>query len=101
MMKRFALLLALCLLLCGAALAEEYTDVPGAPTQDEVLSLEAAWQDAEQTPYALQTLVPDQLTVDTVTAAYKRTAPCASSPRKRSARSRRCWRAGRTRTRCI
>ena len=71
MMKRFALLLALCLLLCGAALAEEYTDVPGAPTQDEVLSLEAAWQDAEQTPYALQTLVPDQLTVDTVTAAYK------------------------------
>ena len=72
MMKRFfATLLALSLLLAGTAFAAEATDAPGTPTHDVVLSLTAKWLDEEETPYDLQVMEPDQLTMDTVTEIYK------------------------------
>lgn len=72
MLKRsLGILLVLCLLLTGSALAAEATDVPGTPTQDVVLSLTAAWQDELKTAYDLQVMPADQLTMDTVTEIYK------------------------------
>lgn len=62
--------LALALLLTGSALAVEFTDVHGTPTQDVVASLTAAWRDEAKTAYDLQVLPSDQLTMDQVTDAY-------------------------------
>lgn len=62
--------LALALLLTGSALAVEFTDVHGTPTQDVVASLTATWQDEAKTAYDLQVLPSDQLTMDQVTDAY-------------------------------
>lgn len=62
--------LALALLLTGSALAVEFTDVHGTPTQDVVTSLTAAWRDEAKTAYDLQVLPSDQLTMDQVTDAY-------------------------------
>ena len=71
-MKRFlGILLALTLLLTGTAFAAEATDAPGTPTHDVVLSLTANWLDEENTPYDLQVMEPDQLTMDTVTEIYQ------------------------------
>lgn len=71
-MKRFlGILLALTLLLTGTAFAAETTDAPGTPTQDVVLSLTANWLDVENTPYDLQVMSADQLTMDTVTEIYQ------------------------------
>lgn len=63
--------MALVLLAAGTAFAAEATDAPGTPTQDAVLSLTAAWQDADQTAYELTVMEPDQLTMDTVTDIYR------------------------------
>lgn len=62
--------LALALLLTGSALAVEFTDVHGTPTQDVVASVTAAWRDEAKTAYDLQVLPSDQLTMDQVTDAY-------------------------------
>lgn len=70
-MKRIlGIALALALLLTGSALAVEFTDVHGTPTQDVVASLTAAWRDEAKTAYDLQVLPSDQLTMDQVTDAY-------------------------------
>lgn len=71
MKRSLGILLVLCLLLTGSALAAEATDAPGTPTQDVVLSLTAAWQDELKTAYDLQVMPADQLTMDTVTDIYR------------------------------
>ena len=71
-MKRSIAIAVLMMLLtiCGAG-AQVLTDAPGTPTQDVVLTLEAHWQDEEKTPYALDVLQADQLTMDTVTDVFE------------------------------
>lgn len=70
-MKRFfGMLLVLSLLLAGSAFAAESIAVPGAPTQDAVLSTAAVWQDENKTAFELTVAEPDQLTADTLASIY-------------------------------
>lgn len=74
MLKRcLCILMALAMMLAGAAFATELelTDAPGTPTQDVVLSLESVWLDEERTPYDVQVMDVDSLTMDTVTEIYE------------------------------
>ena len=75
-------LMALAMLLAGTALATELTlsDAPGTPTQAVVLSLEAVWLDEVRTPYDIQVLEPDALTMDTVTDIYTFVAEQGNRP---------------------
>lgn len=61
------------MMLASAAFATELelTDAPGTPTQDVVLSLESVWLDEERTPYDVQVMDADSLTMDTVTEIYE------------------------------
>lgn len=68
----FCLALAMILATCGiTASAAVLTDAPATPTQDRVVSLEATWDDSEKTPYDLQALPADKLTVDNTTDVFK------------------------------
>lgn len=58
-------------LLTGSASAAVYTDAPGTPTQDQVVSLTAAWQDSESAAYELVEMPADKLTMDTATNVYE------------------------------
>ncbi len=58
-------------LLAGNAFAAVYTDAPGTPTQDQVVSLKAEWQDELGTAYVLEEMPADKLTMDTATDVYK------------------------------
>lgn len=70
-MKKRILGIALALaLLTGSASAAVYTDAPGTPTQDQVVSLVAQWEDEEKTSYALEEMPADKLTMDTATDVY-------------------------------
>lgn len=83
MLKRsLSILMALAMLLAGTALATELTlsDAPGTPTQAVVLSLEAVWLDEVRTPYDIQVLEPDALTMDTVTDIYTFVAEQGNRP---------------------
>lgn len=74
MLKRcLCILMALAMMLASAAFATELelTDAPGTPTQDVVLSLESVWLDEERTPYDVQVMDADSLTMDTVTEIYE------------------------------
>lgn len=74
MLKRcLCIFTALAMMLAGAAFATELelTDAPGTPTQDVVLSLESVWLDEERTPYDVQVMDADSLTMDTVTEIYE------------------------------
>lgn len=61
------------MMLASAAFATELelTDAPGTPTQDVVLSLESVWLDEERTPYDVQVMDADSLTMNTVTEIYE------------------------------
>lgn len=68
----FCLALAMILATCGiTASAAVLTDAPATPTQDRVVSLEATWDDSEKTPYDLQALPADKLTVDNTTDVFE------------------------------
>ena len=58
-------------LLAGSASAAVYTDAPGTPTQDQVVSLKAQWRDEAGTAYVLEEMPADKLTMDTATSVYE------------------------------
>ena len=71
-MKRcMAIAVLLLMMTCGCAWAEVLTDAPGTPTQDIVLSLESFFMDEARTPYGVQVMQADQLTMDTVTDIFE------------------------------
>lgn len=79
MKKWFSILLSavLCLALFAPAMAAQvrsdaYSDAPATPTQENVLRIEAEIFAPEQEPqpYALATMLPTQLTVDTVSEIF-------------------------------
>ena len=71
MMKKRILSMGMALtMMTGNALAAVYTDAPGTPTQDQVVSLKAEWKDEAGTAYTLEEMPADQLTMDTATDVY-------------------------------
>ena len=71
MKRSVAIAILMLLMTCCCACAEILTDAPGTPTQDIVLSLESFWMDEEKTPYDVQVMQADQLTMDTVTEIFE------------------------------
>lgn len=71
MMKKRIISMGIALtMMTGSALAAVYTDAPGTPTQDQVVSLTAEWKDEAGTAYTLEELPADQLTMDMATDVY-------------------------------
>ena len=71
MMKRSAAMVMMLLMMISCACAEILTDAPGTPTQDIVLSLKSFFMDEARTPYGVQVMQADQLTMDTVTDIFE------------------------------
>lgn len=71
-MKRcIAIAVLMMLMTVCCACAEILTDAPGTPTQDIVLSLESFYMDEAKTPYDVQVMQADQLTMDTVSDIFE------------------------------
>lgn len=70
-MKRIIVLLLTLALLTVTASASGLSDATGTVSQERSFSVEATWMDEDNTPYEIEAMPADQLTLDLVADAFK------------------------------